>query len=364
MDHFYRHYGANPGRSGYDLCLKAEQMVQETRKLLTEFFHGSNPDHLVFTYNASDSLNMIINGILKPGDHVISTRLEHNSVLRPLHHKYSKREIEVKYIPFDSQGYVDPDDFRKRFKNNTKLVIINHGSNVIGTVQPVEEIGRLCRERGVTFAIDVAQTAGVVPIDVERMNVDLVAFTGHKALLGPTGIGGLYVREGIEIEPSRMGGTGIRCAYPFHLPEFPHRLECGTPNVLGIAGLNAGQKYLSKEGLENISQRELALLDRLQKGLVETEGLTLYGSTSLKDRLAVISFNIDGYKAIDVGTLLANNYNIATRAGVHCAPKLHKQLHTMPEGGSVRVSIGPFNTEEDIDHCIEAIREIATAKKR
>ena len=362
MDSFYRHYGVNPGRSGYDLCMEAEQMVQETRKLLTEFFHGTKYEHLVFTYNASDSLNMIINGILKPGDHVITTTLEHNSVLRPLHHKYSEGMIEVDYIPFDPQGYVDPNDFRKRFKKSTKLLIINHGSNVLGTVQPVQEIGKLCREQGVIFAIDAAQTAGAEPIDVERMNIDLVAFTGHKSLMGPTGIGGLYVGEDIEIEPSRMGGTGVRSAYPFHLPEYPYRLECGTLNVLGIAGLNAGQKYLRKEGEENIRHKKLSLLERLQNGLMEVEGVTLYGSTSLENRLAVLSFNIEGYEAIDTGTLLDVDYNIATRTGLHCAPKVHEQLQTMPEG-AVRVSIGPFNTEEHIDHCINAVKEIASTRK-
>lgn len=362
MHHFYRHYGINPGRSGYDLSLVAENMVLETRKLLTDFFNGSNHERLVFTYNASDSLNMIINGVLKPGHHVITTTLEHNSVLRPLHHKFSKGEIEVDYIPFDSQGYVDPDDFQKKFKKNTKLVIINHGSNVIGTVQPAEEIGRLCRERGVIFAIDTAQTAGVVPIDVERMNIDIVAFSGHKSLMGPTGIGGLYVGEDIEIEPSRMGGTGVRSAYPFHVPEYPYRLECGTLNVFGIAGLNAGQKYLRREGVDNIRRKVLSLVDRLQNELMDIDGVTLYGSTSLENRLAVLAFNIDGYKAIDIGTLLDVDYNIATRTGLHCAPKVHEQLQTMPEG-AVRVSIGPFNTEKHIQHCIEAIKEIASTRK-
>ena len=362
MHHFYHHYGVNPGRSGYDLCLEAVNMVQETRKLLTEFFHASNHERLVFTYNASDSLNMIINGVLKPGNHVITTSLEHNSVLRPLHHKHSKGEIEVDYVPFDSQGYVNPDDFQKKFKKNTKLAMVNHGSNVMGTLQPVEEIGRLCHERGVIFAVDAAQTAGVVSIDVEKMNIDLVAFTGHKSLMGPTGIGGLYVREDIEIEPSRMGGTGVRSASPFHPPEYPYRLEAGTLNVLGIAGLNAGQKYLRKVGVDNIRRKELSLLDRLQIGLMEIDGVTIYGTTSLENRFSVLSFNINGYKAIDTGTLLDVDYNIATRTGLHCAPKVHEQLQTIPEG-AVRVSIGPFNTEEHINHCIEAVKEIASTRK-
>jgi len=252
MDRFYRSFGVNPGRSGYDLCLEAGSVVEETRKMLTRFFNGKNSDRLCFAYNSTDALNLIISGLLRSGDHAISTTIEHNSVLRPLYHLWKYAGLEVDYVPFDSRGFVDPGDFPKRFKPNTRLVVVNHASNVIGTVQPVKEIGRCCRERGIPFAVDASQSAGKIPIDIEAMNIDIVAFTGHKSLLGPTGIGGLYVREGVDIRHTRAGGTGVRSAQRTHLDEYPYRLEYGTPNTLGIAGLQAGLKWIEKQGLQSI----------------------------------------------------------------------------------------------------------------
>jgi len=361
MCQFYSEKGVNPGRSGFDLCLEAEEMVSNTRKLLTGLFNGTDPDRLVFTYNASDSLNIIINGLLKQGDHVITSNLEHNSVIRPLNHLRAKGIVELDYIPFDSEGYIDPDDIKKKMKQNTSLVIINHASNVIGTVQPVGEIGKICRERSVIFAIDAAQTAGVVPIDIEAMNIDVVAFTGHKSLLGPTGIGGIYVRDGVEIAQTRAGGTGVRSAYPFHLPEYPYRLEVGTANLMGIAGLNAGQKYIAKKGLTNIHKEEMRLLDLFQQGLSEVKHITICGTQSLQNRMPVLSLNIEGYDSFDVGILLDGDYNIAVRTGLHCAPKVHEQMGTAP-AGSVRFGIGPMNIEDDIFHAIEAVKELAPTR--
>lgn len=359
MCRFYSEKGVNPGHSGYDFCVEAEALVFETRKLLTSLFNGSNPNRLVFTYNASDSLN-IINGILKPEEHVITSNLDHNSVLRPIHHLHAKGIVEVDYIPFDNEGYIDPDDVKRKIKKNTRLVIINHSSNVIGTVQPVGEVGKICRERGVIFAIDAAQSAGVVPIDIESMNIDVVAFTGHKSLLGPTGIGGIYVRDGVEIAQTRAGGTGVRSAYPFHLPEYPFRLEVGTINLMGIAGLNAGQKYIAKR-LNNIHEKEMELLDLFQRGLSDIEKVTIYGTKSLRNRMAVLSLNIEGYEADDAGIMLDVDYNVATRTGLHCAPKVHEQLGTI-RTGAVRFSIGPMNTEDDILHGVEAVKELASAR--
>ena len=361
MCRFYREKGVNPGRSGYDLCLEAEEVVTETRKLLTRLFNGTDPNRLIFTYNASDALNIIINGLLKAGDHVITSNLEHNSVLRPLYHMYANKLIEIDYIPFDSNGYIDPADIEKKVKNNTRLVIINHGSNAIGTVQPIGEIGRICREKKVIFATDAAQTAGIVPIDMQQMNIDVVAFTGHKSLLGPTGIGGLYVRDGIEITQTRSGGTGVHSAQPFHLIEYPFRLEVGTLNVLGIAGLNAGQKYITREGMNNIYRKEMKLLQKLQQGFSEIEHITLLGTMSLDNRLPILAINIDGYDAADVGILLDGHYNIAVRTGLHCAPKVHEQLGTLP-GGAVRFGIGPMNSESDISQAIEAVKELASER--
>jgi cysteine desulfurase/selenocysteine lyase len=218
MDYFYRNFGVNPGRSGYDLCLEAGEVVETTRKMLTEFFNGTDPNRLCFTYNSTDALNLIIFGMLKPGDHAITTTVEHNSVLRPLYHQ-SLAGVAVDYVPFDGAGFVDPAEVRKRFRPTTRLVIVNHASNVIGTIQPVREIGRFCREAGIPFAIDASQSAGKVPVDMEEQCLDVVAFTGHKSLLGPTGIGGLYVREGVQIRQTRAGGTGVRSAVRTHLEE-------------------------------------------------------------------------------------------------------------------------------------------------
>jgi len=228
---YYKNYGVNPGRSGYDLCMVAGELVHDTRKLLASFFGADDADQLVFSYNASDALNIIIQGLLREGDHAITTTIEHNSVIRPLNHLKSDKMIEVDYVPVGPDGRVDPDEIKRHFKGNTRLVIVNHGSNVIGTVQPVAEIGALCRERDIYFAVDVAQTAGMIKIDVGAMNIDALAFTGHKSLLGPTGIGGAWIRKEVDIRSTRFGGTGVRSAHPLHLEEFPYRLEVGTANV-------------------------------------------------------------------------------------------------------------------------------------
>lgn len=264
MDNFYRNFGVNPGRSGYDLCMETGELVETTRKMLIKFFNGKDPNRLCFSYNATDALNLIINGMLKKGDHAITTTIEHNSVLRPLYHLYKYNGVEVDYIPFNGKGFVDPDDFPRRIKKNTKLIIVNHASNVIGTIQPIKEIGEHCKERGIPFVIDASQSAGKIPVDIEEMNVDIVAFTGHKSLLGPMGIGSLYVREGIEIKHTRAGGTGVRSAVRTHLDEYPYRLEYGTLNVLGVAGLYAGVKWIEKKGLNNIHNNEMKLTTMLR----------------------------------------------------------------------------------------------------
>ncbi|MCI0494002.1 aminotransferase class V-fold PLP-dependent enzyme [candidate division KSB1 bacterium] len=363
MHEFYQKHGVNPGRSGYDMTLETEEIVQNTRKMLTEFFNGTDPNRLTFSYNASDSLNMIIDGMVAKGDHVITSNLEHNSVLRPLYHKQLDGIIDITYIPFDEKGYIDPDDVKTAIKKNTKMVIINHGSNVIGTVQPVAEIGRICREADVSFAVDASQTAGAQKIDVQAMNIDLLAFTGHKSLMGPTGIGGSYVQEHVSIRSSRYGGTGVRSAQKTHLEEFPYRLECGTLNIMGVAGLNAGQKWIAKYGVENIHQQELKLWDKLKKGLEAIDRVITYCAESTENRNPVLSFNIQGWEAGDVGTMLDVDYSIACRTGLQCAPLVHEQLGTDKIHGTVRLSLGAFNTEEHIDKVIEAVKEIAAIKR-
>jgi cysteine desulfurase/selenocysteine lyase len=363
MFNFYKDHGVSPGRSGYDMCIATEETVYETRKMLSEFFNGTDPNKLTFNYNASDSLNMIVDGIVEKGDHVITTNLEHNSVLRPLYHKIQDGVIEVTYIPFDKEGYINPDDVKKAFRKNTKMVIMNHASNVIGTVQPVAQVGKYCKEAGILFAIDASQSAGVVKIDMKAMNIDMLAFTGHKCLMGPTGIGGLCIAEDVNIKGSRFGGTGVRSAQKTHLVEFPYRMECGTQNIIGIAGLYAGQKWLREKGIENIHKQEITLWDKLRKELQKIENVVTYCANSTENHIAVLSFNILGIEAGEVGTMLDVDYNIACRTGLQCAPIVHEQMGTDKIHGTVRFGIGPFNTDEHINAAIEAVKEIASLSK-
>ena len=364
MDSFYRSFGVNPGRSGYDLCMETGALVDTTRKMLADFFNGNDPNRLCFSYNSTDALNLIIYGMLKQGDHAITTTVEHNSVLRPLYHLSKFNGVEVDYIGFDNNGFVDPDNIKQKIKANTRLVIVNHASNVIGTVQPVDEMGRICREAGVPFAIDASQSAGKIPIDIEKSNIDVVAFTGHKSLLGPTGIGGLYVREGIEIRHTRAGGTGVRSADRMHLKEYPYRLEYGTGNVVGIAGLHAGLKWLEEKGVDQIHRHEMKLTRTLRDGLGKMDGVSMYCQEDLSDHIGVLSFNIDGMEALNAGTLLDGEYNIACRTGLHCAPLVHEQLGTDQIGGSVRMGIGPFNTKDHIKTTIDAVGELVDFQKK
>lgn len=358
MDQFYRKFGVNPGRSGYDLCMEAGEVVEETRQMMTSFFNGTDPNRLCFSCNSTDALNIIIFGMLQKGDHAISTTVEHNSVLRPLYH-LSQNGVEVDLIPFDEKGFVHPDDFKDKFKENTKLVIVNHASNVIGTIQPIKEIGEICRKNGVPFAVDVSQSAGKIPVDIEKLNADIVAFTGHKSLLGPTGIGGLYVREGIEIRHTRAGGTGVRSAVRTHLYEYPYRLEYGTHNTVGIAGLHAGIKWIQDKGMEKLHDHEMQLTTLLQDGLKDVEGITLYCQDNLMNHISIFLFNVDGFEALNTGTMLDVDYSIACRTGLHCAPLVHEQLGLIEIHGGVRFGIGPFNTEEHIRTAINAVKEIA-----
>jgi cysteine desulfurase family protein len=362
MIDFYRGCGVNPGRSGFDKAIEAGNLVEELRMRLTRFFGGdeATPERLCFSYNATDALNLIINGLLAEGDHVVTTNLEHNSVIRPINHLVREKNVEATFVPFDKYGYVSPSDIEAAFKPKTKLVVVNHGSNVLGTVQPVAEIGKICHEHNITFAIDTAQTAGMVPINMRHMNVDVLAFTGHKSLMGSTGIGGLCVRKHVEINHTRAGGTGVRSAYPYHLDEYPFRMEYGTPNVVGIASLWAGQEWIKEQGgVESIHKREMKLAEKLVDGFRQINGVNIYCCDNLRDHVSTVTINIDGMEAGDVGIFLDVDHNIATRTGLHCAPLVHQQLDILKIHGGVRFAIGPFNTEEHIDRAIEAITEIA-----
>lgn len=366
---FYRDNGVNPGRTGCDMAIRAEEMISDTRRRLSRFLNPSlvaagidkDPDRLVFTLNATMSLNLIINGTVGPGNHIVTTLCEHNSVIRPVNHKVRDGGAEATYVVPDPEGYVDPEEIRKAIKKNTTLVMVNHGSNVSGVVQDLAAMGRVCREEGVPLAVDAAQTAGVIPIDMAAWNVSFLSFTGHKCLFGPTGTGGICVADDAEIRSSLVGGTGVRSAYPYHLEEYPYRLEAGTLNLAGIAGLNAGVCWVEEQGLESIHGHEMKLMGMLQDGLSDIRGVILHGTASMENRVATVSVSVKGYDAADVGTFLDVDFNILTRTGLHCAPLIHEHYGTAPRG-TVRFSIGPFNTEEQIGAAIRAVEEVAASR--
>jgi len=361
MDEFFRSHGVNPGRSGYDLAIEAGSLLDRTRQRLTKFFGGDEdaPSRLIFGYNVTDALNLAIPGLVGQGEHIVTTNLEHNSVIRPVNHMVRDHGAEATFVPFNAQGFVEPDAIRKAIRPNTRLIIVNHGSNVIGTVQPVKEIGAICREHGITFVVDTAQTAGVIPINMKEMNIDVLAFTGHKALMGSMGIGGLCVRKHVEIRQIRSGGTGVRSANPYHLEEYPWRLEYGTPNMIGVASLWAGQDWLDEHGVESVHRQEMALAKILVEGLRKIEGVRLYCCDNLDNHLSTILMNLNSVEPGDVGVMLDVDHSIATRTGLHCAPLVHRQLGTEETHGGVRFSVGAFNTEEDVSAAIAAVEEIA-----
>lgn len=365
MCNFYKTKGVSPGRTGFDAAIETEEMVAQTRRMLMELFNGDG-DHnrLTFSYNASDSLNMLINGLAQKGDHVISTMLEHNSVLRPLYHLEQDGIIEVEYVPFDKiTGYIDPEDIKRRIKKNTRMVVMNHCSNVLGTVQPIGEVGKICKEAGVLFIVDGSQSAGAVKVDMQAMGIDAFAFTGHKCLMGPTGIGGSYVMKDIPVRSTRFGGTGVRSAQRSHLTEFPYRLECGTLNLLGVAGLHAGVKWITEQGIENLHRKEMDLWDKMRSEIQKIENVTTYCAVNRDHKNPVLSLNVNGFESGDVGTMLDVDYNIACRTGLQCAPFVHQHLGTDLIHGTVRLSIGPFTLEKDVDAAIQAIQEIADFRK-
>jgi selenocysteine lyase/cysteine desulfurase len=307
----------------------------------------------------TDALNLAIPGLVGQGDHVITTNLEHNSVIRPVNHMVRDHGAEATYLPFNDQGFIEPDAVRKAIRSNTRVVIVNHGSNVIGTVQPIKEIGAICREHGLTFIVDAAQTAGITPIDMKEMNIDVLAFTGHKALMGSMGIGGLSVRKHVEIRQVRSGGTGVRSADPYHLTDYPWRLEYGTPNMMGVASLWAGQDWLDAHGIANVHRQEMALARKLVDGLRTIEGVKLYCCDNLDNHLSTILMNLEGVDPGHVGVMLDVDYSIAARTGLHCAPLVHRQLGIEETDGGVRFSVGAFNTEADIAAAIAAVADIA-----
>ena len=357
LDRFARQSLANPGRAGHKMALAAERELDECRHLLNQFFRGEGPERFVFTLNCTDALNMAFKGVLADGDHVITTNLEHNSVSRPLRAMELAGRITLTRVPADAGGTIDPDDIRKAIGPRTRLIALTHASNVLGTVQPVAEVGRLAREHDLLFLVDAAQTAGVIPIDLQAMLIDLLAFPGHKSLLGPTGTGALYVGPRAQVRAWREGGTGGDSASETQPREFPYFLEGGTPNVLGIAGLAAGVRYVQEQGLDAIHAHEVELTERLWRRLEEIGGYTVHGHREHARRVGTLSFHSDTLPAAELGGILDQAFEIAVRPGLHCAPYIHRALGTFPEG-TVRVSPGPFSTRDDIDQLARALAEI------
>jgi cysteine desulfurase family protein len=357
LDYFARHDLANPGRAGHKMALAAERALDDCRHLLNQFFHGEAPERFIFTLNCTDALNMAFKGVLKDGDHVITSDLEHNSVSRPLRAMELAGKITLTRIKADKGGTVDPDDIRKAITPKTRLVVHTHGSNVLGTVQPIEAIGKIVREKDILFMVDAAQTAGVIPIDIQTMCMDLLAFPGHKSLLGPTGTGALYVGPAAIVGAWREGGTGGDSSSETQPRELPYFLEGGTPNVLGVAGLSVGIKYVLEQGPHKIHEHEVQLTERLWKRLDEMGGFEVFGHRDMSRHVGTLSFRSEMLPAAELGGILDQAFDIAIRPGLHCAPYIHRAIGTFPDG-AVRVSPGPFNTTDDIDTLAGALSEI------
>lgn len=349
--------GASPGRGGYDRAVEAEAAVAAVRRKLARFFGADEDYRVCFTSNATDALNLVIQGLLQPGGHVVSSRLEHNSVLRPLHHLQRQGRIRFDLVPFNSEGFIEPEQVAAAIRPATRLVILTHASNVLGTVQRVDEIALVCRSRRVPLVLDASQSAGVVPIRLKDWGVQGLAFTGHKSLLGPTGIGGLVLSPELDIEPTRFGGTGVDSKSLYHTLEYPFRLEAGTINLLGILGLEASLDYVDPSYAAAYAH-EMALLKKLRDGLRAAPAIRSYCAERLDRHLPVLTCSVEHRPSEDVGAILDGDFGIEVRAGLHCAPLVHQDLGTLDKG-AVRFSLGPFTTESDIDAAIAAMRTIA-----
>lgn len=351
-----RDVGANPGRGGHKMSLAAGRIIYETREKLACLFNVDNPARVVFTGNATESLNLAIKGLLKPGSHVVTSSVEHNAVARPLH-VLKSCGVEVTEVLCNQEGVLNPDDVAKAIKANTSAVVMLHASNVTGAIMPVAEVGRIARERGVPFIVDAAQTAGFLDIDVVAMNIDILAFTGHKSLFGPQGTGGLFIREGIELEPLKEGGTGSQSESLEQPGDMPDKFESGTPNTPGIAGLGAGVKFINRIGLEQIRKHECNLMSNFFEGLKQLKGIEIYGPTNLEHRVPVISINIKGQESSEIAFILDRVFDIECRSGLHCSPMVHKTIGTL-ERGAVRFSFSYFNTIQEVNQTLEALDKI------
>ncbi|MGQ9693186.1 MAG: aminotransferase class V-fold PLP-dependent enzyme [Thermodesulfobacteriota bacterium] len=355
-----RRVGGSPGRSDHRAAREASQIVQETREKIARLFAIPQTEQVIFTHNATEAINLGLKGLLSSKDHVLISSMEHNSVVRPLRRL---EEIGVKFsiVPCSREGYLDPAALKKGLQPKTKLIVLTHASNVTGTIFPIEEIGHFARSRGIFFMVDAAQTAGLLPIDVQKMKIDLLACPGHKSLYGPQGTGFLYVSPEIDLKPLLEGGTGTNSESDRQPKDLPFSLESGTLNTPGIAGLGAGISFIMKEGLEKIWRQESQLTKRLLKGLQKISGLKIYGSFKAEERVPVISFNLNSIHPGHLAYLLDEIYNIGVRAGLHCAPHAHRSLGTFPYG-AVRVSLGLFNKIKEVEALLKALRDISRRK--
>ena len=347
----------NCARGTHEEALDAARTVYDARVRLASLFGCPRVDHVAFTANSTEALNIAINGLIDPGDHVISTDLEHNSVLRPLYRLEAEHGAELSFVPADKLGNVDYADFERLMKPNTRAVVCTNASNLTGTVLDIERIAKTAHSHGALVIVDASQTAGCWPIDMKKMGIDVLCFTGHKGLMGPQGTGGICVKEGIEIRPFKVGGSGVQSYSRTHPAEYPTRLEAGTLNGHGIAGLGAAAKFISETGVENIHAKERSLMLRFYEGVKNIEGVTVYGDFT-KDKTAIVALNIRDYESGEVSYELSQGYGIATRPGAHCAPRMHKALGTA-EVGAVRFSFSFYNTEEEIDEAVRAVAELA-----
>jgi cysteine desulfurase family protein len=363
---FLANLAVNPGRGGFDLSLEGGLLVDNVRDRLDRFFNNParDPDRAIFTANATDALNLAIQGVCRAGDHVVATVMDHNSVLRPLFMLQKAGMITFDLAPCDKNGQVDPSAVKALIGPKTRLVVMTHASNVCGAIQPAAEVGAICRERGILFLLDAAQTAGIVPVDMVALKADMVAFTGHKSLLGPTGTGGLIVGPDVDVRSTRWGGTGVRSAVREHLEKFPWRLEAGTLNTVGIAGLGASLEWVSAKEDGQLLAHEHRLANKFLAGCAELDKVMFHGCGADRptelgpDRLPVISLTVQGRSAEEMGLFLDADWNIAVRTGLQCAPLAHEALGTVPHG-SVRFSFGPFNTDEDVAVGVTAMQELA-----
>jgi len=362
---FTENIGASPGRSGHRLSIEAGRILYQCRENLAELFNASDPLRIIFTLNITEAINLVLKGLMRAGDHALTSSVEHNSVMRPLR-ELGKNGVQVQVIPCSTDGMLEPKDIEKAIKDNTTLILLNHASNVTGTLLPIRSIGEIARKRNILFLVDAAQTAGAYPLDMEKEHIDLLAFTGHKGLFGPTGTGGLVIGERVNIQriiPLKTGGTGSRSESEIHPDFLPDRYESGTPNIAGIAGLNAGIRYILKRGIKQIYQQELSLTDKLISGLKEIPGIIVYGKNSIENRVAVVSFNIQHQSPSDIGLKLDEDHDLMCRVGLHCSPASHKTIGTFPTG-TVRFSMSIFNTNEDIKKAVRVVSKIAKGNKQ